>query len=62
MIRFRSEGQPVKRGLNLYRLSDPSSIGGVLRVGNTMIYIRYSKILGKMCIRKQVITGVDINV
>jgi len=47
MIHWKIEGEAVRNGLNLYHPKDKSSFGGVLRIGNRMWRLRYSKIAKK---------------
>jgi hypothetical protein len=44
MIHWKREGDTVRQGLSLYHPKDKHSIGGVLRIGNHMWRLRYSKI------------------
>ena len=43
MIHIRPEGTPTRQGLNLYPWSDRHSLGGLLRIGNYLVRIRWSK-------------------
>jgi hypothetical protein len=42
MIYIRPEGTPTRQGLNLYPWSDSHSRGGLLRVGNWIVRLRWS--------------------
>ena len=43
MIHWKREGHPVQQGLSVYHPKDRSSIGGVLRIGNHLWGVRYSR-------------------
>lgn len=43
MIYFVKEGDRIRNGINLYRLSDPGSIGGWLRINRWGFTVRWSK-------------------
>lgn len=43
MIHWKREGQIIHQGLNVYHPKDESSMGFVLRIGNRMWRVRYSK-------------------
>ena len=43
MIHIRPEGTTTRQGLNLYPWSDRNSGGGVLRVGNWIVRLRWSR-------------------
>jgi hypothetical protein len=43
-MHWRQEGELVRQGLNIYPPKDTGSIGGILRIGNRMLSVRYSKI------------------
>ena len=43
MIHWKIENQEVKQGLSIYHPNDKNSIGGVLRIGNHLLRIRWSK-------------------
>jgi hypothetical protein len=43
MIHIREEGTPTRQGLNLYPWSDSHSRGGLLRVGNWIVRLRWSR-------------------
>ena len=43
MIHWKKEGEQVHQGLSIYHPKDKNSIGGVLRIGNHMLRIRWSK-------------------
>jgi hypothetical protein len=43
MIHIRPEGTVTRQGLNLYPWSDRHSRGGVLRVGNWIVRLRWSR-------------------
>ena len=43
MIHIRPEGTTTRQGLNLYPWSDRNSRGGVLRVGNWIVRLRWSR-------------------
>jgi len=47
MIRFRKEGEEVKNGINLYPFNDRHSIGGYIKFGHYVGFLRYSKKLKK---------------
>lgn len=42
MIHIRPEGTPTRQGLNLYPWSDRNSRGGLLRLGNWIVRLRWS--------------------
>ena len=42
MIHIRPEGTVTRQGLNLYPWSDRNSRGGLLRVGNWIVRLRWS--------------------
>ena len=44
MIHWKVEGGEVRNGLSIYHPKDKHSIGGVLRIGNHIWRLRYSKI------------------
>ena len=44
MIRFREEGQLIRQGFNIYPFNSKTSIGFILRIGQSSLKIRYSKI------------------
>lgn len=43
MIHFTDEGDELKYGINLYRLSDKHNFGFTIRVYNKAYWFRYSK-------------------
>jgi len=43
MIHIRPEGTPTRQGLNLYPWSDRNSRGGLLRLGNWIVRLRWSR-------------------
>ena len=43
MIHIRLEGTATRQGLNLYPWSDRNSRGGLLRVGNWIVRLRWSR-------------------
>ena len=43
MIHWKREGQIIEQGLSFYHPKDTHSAGFVLRIGNRMWRIRYSK-------------------
>ena len=43
MIHIRPEGTATRQGLNLYPWRDRNSRGGVLRVGNWIVRLRWSR-------------------
>jgi len=47
MMQFRDECEPVKRGFNIYPASS-SHIGFVLRIGNWVRQVRYSKVVHRL--------------
>ena len=53
MIHWKKEGEHIRQGISIYHPKDKHSAGGVLRVGNRMWRIRYSKV------SKQWHTGYD---
>jgi hypothetical protein len=48
MIYIREEGEKVRQGFNFYPLTDKGSAGFILKLGKRMIWMRYSKITGKL--------------
>lgn len=48
MIYWHDEGAEVRQGLNLWRPSDKNIVGGKLRLGRHMVYVRWSKTARKM--------------
>jgi len=56
MIRFIREGDDIKHGLNLYHPKDFSSIGFKLRIKNTVIVVRWSKLNKNLICKKFIIT------
>lgn len=47
MIHWKLEGQRVHQGLSFYRPNDKHSLGVVIRIGNYICRIRYSKVAKK---------------
>lgn len=47
MLHWKVEGEYIKQGINVYHPKDQSSAGFVLRVGNRMWRVRYSKVAKK---------------
>ena len=43
MFYFRKEGEKLRNGFNLYRLSDTHSAGFVFRIGTKSFMFRYGK-------------------
>jgi len=43
MIHIRPEGTPTRQGLNLYPWRDRNSRGGLLRLGNYIVRLRWSR-------------------
>ena len=43
MFHWREETSRVKQGFNVYRPNDKSSAGFILRVGNHILRVRWSK-------------------
>ena len=43
MIHIRPEGTATRQGLNLYPWSDRNSRGGLLRIGNFIVRLRWSR-------------------
>lgn len=43
MIHWKIEGVPCRDGINVYRLSDPSSAGFVIKVAGRIFSFRWSK-------------------
>ena len=43
MIHIRPEGTATRQGLNLYPWSDRNSRGGLLRLGNWIVRLRWSR-------------------
>ena len=44
MIHWKREGHPIQHGLSVYHPKDRASVGGVLRIGNHLWRVRYSRI------------------
>ncbi len=44
MIYIKKEGEHVRQGISIYHPKDEHSFGGVLRIGNRIWRLRYSKI------------------
>lgn len=44
MIHWKREGEVIHNGLSLYHPKDKHSVGGVIRIGNHIWRLRYSKI------------------
>jgi hypothetical protein len=51
MIHIRAEGEKVKNGFNFYPLTDKGSAGFILKMGERIIWMRYSKITGKLNVK-----------
>ena len=43
MIYYKIEGQNASPGLNIYKLTDPNSIGFIMKLGRWKFCVRYSK-------------------
>jgi hypothetical protein len=54
MIYIRTEGEKVRQGFNFYPLTDTGSAGVVLKLGKRIIWMRYSKITGKLNVKTTV--------
>jgi len=54
MIYIRAEGEKVRQGFNFYSPTDKGSAGVVLKLGKRMLWMRYSKITGKLIIKTTV--------
>ena len=53
MIHVRAEGEQIHNGLNFYPLTDKGSAGVVIKLGNSVLWLRYSKITGKFICQKR---------
>jgi hypothetical protein len=51
MIQIRKEGEKIRQGFNFYPLTDKGSAGVVLKLGKRIIWMRYSKITGKLNVK-----------
>lgn len=51
-FQWRSEGDPVREGFNVYPLDDKGSIGFLFRRGDMIFKFRYSKIMRRFYIKK----------
>ena len=60
MLHFKREGKEIRQGLNVYPLSDKSSFGFVILLGNTIFRMRYSKIAKRWFIRGYKAENLDI--
>jgi hypothetical protein len=47
-LHWRDEGQPIERGLSVYRLTDRGSIGFILNLDRWYVRLRYSKYTHKI--------------
>lgn len=47
MIYWKKEGAQVRQGISIYHPGDAHSIGCVLRIGNRLWRLRYSKVAKK---------------
>ena len=43
MLHWKVEGERIRQGLNVYHPKDQSSAGFVLRIGNHILRLRWSK-------------------
>jgi len=57
MIYLTGEGETVRNGINLYRLSDPSSAGFKLRLGRYLFMLRWSKGRQRFFVRSEIVPG-----
>jgi hypothetical protein len=51
MMYIRAEGEKVRQGFNFYPIKDKGSAGFVLKLGKRTIWMRYSKITGKLNVK-----------